>query len=107
MTFSSHRVVLAAAHSILAFVLITNSSRGATNTVQFNRDVRPIFAENCFACHGPDKNQRKAKLRLDVREIALEKEAIVPSDPAKSKLIEHIFSTDPEEIMPPPKSNKK
>ena len=79
----------------------------ATNQIQFNRDVRPILAENCFACHGPDKNQRKAKLRLDVREVALEKEAIVPGKPELSKLIEHIFSTDPDEVMPPPKSAKK
>src|SRR5436853_5193811 len=77
-----------------------------TNQIQFNRDIRPILSENCYACHGPDKNQRKAKLRLDMREIALEKEAIVPRQPDKSKLIEHIFSTDPEEIMPPPKTQK-
>jgi hypothetical protein len=74
--------------------------------LEFNRDIRPIITENCFACHGPDKNQRKAKLRLDVREIALEKGAIVPGKPGESKLIEHIFSSDPEEIMPPPKSRK-
>src|SRR5215470_2336293 len=42
--------------------------------IEFNRDVRPILTENCFACHGPDKNKRKAKLRLDVREVALERE---------------------------------
>src|SRR5438477_12871528 len=70
--------------------------------IQFNRDIRPILSENCYACHGPDKNQRKAKLRLDVREVALEKEAIVPGKPAESKLVQHIFSTDTEEIMPPP-----
>src|SRR5438132_6713885 len=78
----------------------------ATNEVQFNRDVRPILSENCYACHGPDKNQRKAKLRLDVREVALEHEAIIPGKPAESKLVQHIFSTDPEEIMPPPKTQK-
>jgi len=79
----------------------------ATNTIQFNRDVRPILSENCFACHGHDKNQRKAKLRLDVRDVALERGAIVPGKPEESKLVEHIFSTDPDETMPPPKSNKK
>jgi hypothetical protein len=80
---------------------------GAPNKpIEFNRDVRPVITENCFACHGPDKNQRKAKLRLDVREIALERGAVVPGKPTESKLIEHIFSTDPEEIMPPPKSHK-
>ena len=74
--------------------------------IEFNRDVRPIITENCFACHGPDKNKRKAKLRLDVREVALERGAIVPGKPQESKLVEHIFSNDPEEQMPPPQSGK-
>jgi hypothetical protein len=77
------------------------------NEIQFNRDVRPILSENCFVCHGHDKNQRKAKLRLDVRDVAIERGAIVPAKTEESKLVEHIFSTDPDEIMPPPKSNKK
>jgi hypothetical protein len=74
--------------------------------IEFNRDIRPIITENCFACHGPDKNQRKAKLRLDVREIALERGALVPGKPAESKLVDHIFSSDPDDIMPPPKTQK-
>jgi len=74
--------------------------------IKFNRDVRPILAENCFVCHGPDKNNRKGKLRLDVREVALERGAIVPGKPGESKLVANIFSTDPEETMPPPKSHK-
>src|SRR5437879_4932957 len=81
-------------------------SNGETNRIQFNRDVRPILSENCFACHGPDKNQRKAKLRLDVREVALEREAIVPGKPAESKLVEHIFTTNEDDIMPPLKTHK-
>src|SRR5258707_11408514 len=101
-----HRVSLPG-RLILAFLLTTHSSSGATNSIQFNRDVRPILAENCFACHGPDKNQRKAKLRLDLRDVALEREAIVPGKPEQSKLVEHIFSTDPDEVMPPPKVHKK
>ena len=64
----------------------------ASNRVEFNKDVRPIITENCFACHGPDKNQRKAKLRLDLREVAVERGAIVPGKPEESKMIEHIFS---------------
>src|SRR5215471_17569099 len=78
-----------------------------TGEIQFNRDIRPILSENCFACHGHDKNQRKAKLRLDVRDVAIERGAIVPGKPQESKLVAHIFSTDPDEIMPPAKSNKK
>src|SRR5438094_8882764 len=91
---------------VLLVFLSLSFARAGTNDVQFNRDVRPILSENCYACHGPDKNQRKAKLRLDVREVALEHEAIVPGKPAESKLVQHIFSTDPEEIMPPPKTQK-
>ena len=83
------------------------SAFGVTNIIGFNRDVRPILSENCYACHGPDKNQRKAKLRLDVREVAIEREAFVPGKPEQSKLVEHIFSTDPDEIMPPTKTGKK
>src|SRR3974390_1035839 len=75
--------------------------------IEFNRDIRPIITENCYACHGPDKNQRKAKLRLDVRQIALERGAIVPGKPAESKLVDHIFASDPDDIMPPPKTQKK
>src|SRR2546422_6889040 len=100
------RSILIAAEVLLIPLTATLCLGAATNEVQFNRDIRPILSENCYACHGPDKNQRKAKLRLDVREVALEKEAIVPGRPDKSKLVEHIFSTDPDELMPPPKTQK-
>src|SRR5438477_12492764 len=74
--------------------------------VEFNRDIRPILSENCFKCHGPDKNQRKADLRLDVREIAVEAEAIVPGKPEASEAIRRIFETDEDERMPPLKANR-
>src|ERR1043166_7983517 len=91
----------------LGLLLGISSARAATNEIQFNRDIRPILSENCFVCHGHDKNNRKAKLRLDDRSVAIEREAIVPGKPEQSKLVEHIFSSDPDEIMPPPKTNKK
>jgi hypothetical protein len=75
--------------------------------IRFNRDVHPILSENCLRCHGPDKNQRKAKLRLDVREGAIERHAIVPGKPEESEIVKHIYSTKADEIMPPPESNKK
>src|SRR3989442_1380381 len=64
----------------------------AAGKLEFNRDIRPILVENCFACHGPDKNARKAGLRLDVREEAVGMEAIVPGKPEKSHMTERIFS---------------
>ena len=70
--------------------------------VDFNRDVRPILAGKCYACHGPDEESRKGKLRLDVRESALKKEAIVPGDTEASELVYRIFTDDEDEVMPPP-----
>jgi hypothetical protein len=74
--------------------------------LQFNRDIRPILAENCYPCHGPDKNHREADLRLDDQKIALELGAIVPSDPDASELMRRIESDDPSEVMPPHESHK-
>ena len=74
--------------------------------VDYNEDVRPILAENCFYCHGPDGNKRKAKLRLDVREVALEKKAFVPGDAEASDLVKRLFSKDSDEVMPPPDSHR-
>lgn len=80
---------------------------GAQVKVEFNRDVRPILSDNCFFCHGPDQSHRKAKLRLDVREAALEKKAFEPGNPAASELVKRLISKDADEVMPPPDSNKK
>jgi len=74
--------------------------------VQFNRDVRPILSDNCFLCHGPDANHRKGKLRLDIREEALKKEAFVPGKAAESELVKRLFAEDAEELMPPKDSHK-
>ncbi|MCI0639394.1 MAG: PSD1 and planctomycete cytochrome C domain-containing protein [Gemmataceae bacterium] len=81
-------------------------------TVDFNRDIRPIFSENCFVCHGPDEEQRKAKLRLDTQEGAFAKlrrggHAIVPGKSADSELVYRVTSESPTERMPPPKTDKK
>ena len=74
--------------------------------MDYNEDVRPILSENCFYCHGPDANKRKAKLRLDVRDAALEKKAFVPGDAGASELIKRLASTDSDEVMPPPDSHR-
>ena len=75
-------------------------------TVQFNRDIRPLLSNNCFLCHGPDEGRRKAKLRLDV-EAEAKKEAIVAGDVTNSDFWARITSTDPDEMMPPPESKKQ
>jgi hypothetical protein len=77
-----------------------------SKALQYNRDVRPILAENCFACHGPDSAARKAGLRLDRRDDAIAAKAIVPGKPAESAMIARVFSQDADEIMPPTKSHK-
>lgn len=80
--------------------------------IDYNRDVRTILSDNCFACHGPDKNTRKADLRLDTREgafAALEEGAhvVVPGKPDDSELYRRIATDDEDDLMPPPKSNKE
>jgi len=69
--------------------------------VDFAREIQPILANHCWNCHGPDGTSRQADLRLDVRDQAIEKLAIVPKDVAKSMLIERVHSSDPEQRMPP------
>ena len=91
--------------ALLLFLALSLPARA--DKVQYNRDVRPILSDNCFRCHGPDKSNRKAKLRLDQREVALEREAFVPGKPDESELVTRIFSRDPEEAMPPADSHKR
>jgi hypothetical protein len=92
---------------LIAALVLVAAAQAAEPPVSFNRDIRPILSNNCFYCHGPDPKHREADLRLDVRESALETQAISPSAPDKSKLIERITSTEPETQMPPPNSQKK
>ena len=89
--------ILCALPSSLAF---------AEDEIDFNRDIRPILSENCFYCHGQDKNKREADLRLDDRQAAISANAIVPHDAAASEIMVRIESTDPEAVMPPPKANR-
>ena len=82
--------------------------------VSFNRDIRPILSNKCFSCHGPDKHERKAELRLDLSEGSdgayREKDgnfALKPGSIDDSELWHRIISEDSEEVMPPPEANKK
>ncbi|MDA0817916.1 MAG: DUF1549 domain-containing protein [Planctomycetota bacterium] len=74
--------------------------------VDFARDILPILASNCFACHGPDAEQRAADLRLDTEEAATE-HVIVRGDAAASELIVRIESTDDDICMPPPETERQ
>jgi hypothetical protein len=79
--------------------------------ISFNRDIRPIMADTCFRCHGPDKNARMMGLRLDIRDEALKTTKsgvtpIVPGDPDHSAIVQRVFSTD-KKIMPPASAHKE
>ncbi len=91
---------------------VGNASSAEPAKVAFNRDIRPILSDNCYACHGPDKNARQAELRLDVRDDALAEldsgaTAIVPGKIEDSELVRRITSNDEFERMPPPEHPKR
>src|SRR5437867_3171542 len=90
---------------VLLAALFPTRAGADDKLVEYSRDVKPLLAGRCYACHGPDESRRKAKLRLDVREQAV-KEAIKPGDAAGSPLVERIASHDPDEVMPPRTSKK-
>ncbi len=93
--------------TLLPLILAASAAAPLPEKVDFNRDVRPILSENCFYCHGPDASHRKAKLRLDLRDSALAKEAFIPGKPEESELSKRLDAEDPEERMPPADSHKK
>src|SRR5437667_12791473 len=86
-------------------------ARGAEK-LDFQRQIRPLLADKCFACHGRDAEHREGGLRLDFREVALKggdsgEPAIAPAQPDKSELVRRSFATDDSERMPPPESKKE
>jgi hypothetical protein len=96
--------------SATALVIATSATlaSAADEPVEFNRDIRQILTDKCFACHGPDDNTREADLRLDSEEATFsgEKKVIVRGKPDASALIQRIFSDDEDERMPPASTNK-
>jgi len=78
--------------------------------VEFNRDIRPILSENCYFCHGPDKNKREADLRLDTKDglhgTDSHHGALVPGKPDESELFQRVTSTEVDKQMPPASSGK-
>jgi len=98
--------------ALFVFALPLAAGLRAEDKVQFNRDVRPIFSDTCFQCHGPDEKKRKAGLRLDTRETAVKPAesgdiAIVPGKPEESEMVKRLETTDPDDVMPPSKLHKK
>jgi hypothetical protein len=75
-------------------------------TVDFNRDIRPILSENCYACHGPDRNQRKADLRLDTRNGLFIESIVVPGKPDQSEIYKRLVAADVNDRMPNKASGK-
>ena len=97
-------------HPFLVFLASPLLAGAAEPAVEFNRDIRPILSNNCYACHGPDNGLRKAKLRLDQEKDKSGVHGIMsvfaPGKPQESELVKRITSTDPAERMPPKKINK-
>ena len=95
-------IVALAGLSVLATVALLRAADAAPS---FNRDIRPILANTCFACHGPDSGTREADLRLDT-EAGSHESVIIPGDADSSEFIRRISSDDPDERMPPASSKK-
>src|SRR5947208_2332524 len=107
-----HMVVGVASIAVIAWAAKRATGQGALpQVVEFNRDIRPILSDNCFACHGPDKNQRKADLRLDTEEGAFADRGgyrpLVAGKPEQSELYLRITAADERQRMPPAKFGKK
>src|SRR5438552_404150 len=94
---------------LLASIILGSAAAGARADIEYNRDIRPILADNCFHCHGPAA--KKGGFRLDVREEATKAaksggRPIVEGKPEMSELVKRIFSKDADEEMPPASSHK-
>jgi hypothetical protein len=98
------------AGSLMMLVLLHAASAYSAPPVRFNRDVRPILADNCFKCHGPDATTRQAELRFDTREGLFAPRdggaPIVPGDVKASPLVQRLTHADPDQRMPPKDSGK-
>ncbi|HET6883384.1 MAG TPA: PSD1 and planctomycete cytochrome C domain-containing protein [Pirellulales bacterium] len=111
MSRSRQRFFPLVALGCLAFVGLAHRPSNAADSVSsppavnYSEQIKPILADRCYACHGPDAAQRKADLELHVREKAI-REAIVPGKADASPLIERITTLDPDERMPPADSKK-
>ncbi|MCA9057178.1 MAG: DUF1549 domain-containing protein, partial [Planctomycetaceae bacterium] len=90
-----------------ASMALTTASVFAADAPGYNDEIRPILADMCFTCHGPDSAARKADLRIDQRDAAIAAGTIVPGKPDESELINRIMTDDAELVMPPLETKKK
>src|SRR3954449_11509021 len=87
-------------------LLLTWPTALIAQTIEFNRDIRPILSDQCFTCHGPDAANRKTKMRFDIESGAMVElrggaHAIVPGDPDRSEMVRRITSDNKAVRMPP------
>ncbi|QDT07529.1 Planctomycete cytochrome C [Rubripirellula lacrimiformis] len=100
-TVSAATIVIAITIKVLA-----SGPADAAKPVSFDRDIRPLLSDRCFACHGPDEGTREAGLRLDLRSDAVDSGAIVPGQPDQSEAFLRIISDDADDVMPPTDAHK-
>src|SRR5438874_11091995 len=98
--------------AVTLMLLIAAPNVRAAEKTDFQRDIRPLLADKCFACHGRDAEHREGGLRLAERAAALKggdsgEQAIIAGQPDKSELVRRIFASDPDERMPPAKAKKE
>ncbi len=105
LDYSRHLLGVAVLSLWLACVGRAEAAPPASEKVDYNFHIRPLLADRCFVCHGPDANKRKARLRLDLPDSAFSQGVIVAGKPDKSPVIARITATDSHERMPPAKSN--
>ncbi len=99
--FSTHSLLVA----VVGLAAGTVGTNAAERKISYSRDIKPILAGRCFACHGPDEKERQAEMRLD-QENDVAKTALNPGKPDESELLSRITSTDPDLQMPPAASKK-
>ena len=93
---------------LFILILLSISGRAQSQEIDFNRQIRPLLSDNCFKCHGPDEDKRKADLRLDTEEGLLaeldDHKLITPGKPGESELYLRLVHEDEDERMPPQKT---
>lgn len=100
-------------HGVISFLVLWAGASvlaAVDPPIRFNRDIRPIFSDNCYSCHGPDKGKRKAGLRLDTKEglfSAIQTNyPVVPGKPDQSEIFQRITTHDPDDLMPKSKTGQ-